>query len=421
MNNSSLLLEIPVPFRKNAAGLYLVELQALNGLRCWSDNFQQLTVCAPVIPEQYTSDTSMQWVDPSSLLSERNIKFEPLPWGYHPLDYLKHRNSVKKKLTSLINSHNYLCFSNLGDFGAWGNIAAGIARQLNRDYSLWFDWVIHDMPQPKSKSVVKQLRQYFSRRNSKYQTYKAIKGCSLGLFHGKTVYDAYSPICREPHVVHDIHMGKHDAISDDALDIKIASIKTRTDLRIGYIGRVHPMKAPDEWVEVIKQVKQNLGANRIQATWLGNGPQLDTVLEQVKNEGLTNVIELAGFVSDRESIRTFLQQIDVFLFCHVTPESPRCLIEALISGTPIIGYESAYARDLVGDRGGALFSDIHDTKTLADQLCNLIERRDALSLLVKAAATSRSLYNDQAVFEHRSHLIKTHCQLPKRSHTSTNQ
>lgn len=409
MNDDSLLLEIPVPFRKTEDGKYLVESQALNGLRCWSDNFKRLTVCAPVIPEHLADRANIQWADPAVLLNERNIKFEPLPWGYHPLEYLAHRKSVKRRLHSLINQHDYLCFSNLGGLGAWGNIAAEGARQLNREYSLWFDWVIHEMPQPKSRSILKRLSQYLSRHNSKYQTYKAIRGCSLGLFHGKTVFDAYSPICKESHVVHDIHMSKKDAISNEALKEKVASIKTRSDLRIGYVGRVHPMKAPDDWIDIVQQVRQKLGPHRIHATWLGNGPQLENVVEKVKMYKLEDTINFAGFVSDRESIRDFLQHIDVFLFCHVTPESPRCLIEALISSTPIIGYESSYARDLVGERGGALLSDMHDTQTLADYLCYLTEHRDELGLLVEAAATSRALYNDEAVFAHRSHLIKTHC------------
>ncbi len=409
MSDTGFLLELPIPFRKSAEGKLLVESQALNGLRCWSDHFHRVTVCAPVIPEKYAACKSlMQWVDPSSLLAERNIKLEPLPWGYHPLDYLRYRKSVREKLLTLINSHRYLCFSNLGYLGAWGNIAADVARELNRDYSLWFDWVIHEMPKPKSNSLTKQLLQFIARHNSKYQTYKAIRGCSLGLFHGKTVYDAYAPLCREPHVVHDIHMSKQDALSDDELVNKLVSVQSRKDLRIGYLGRVHPMKAPDEWIEVINQVNQRLGVGRVQATWLGNGPLLDASIEKVKEAGLLNTINFAGFVSDREAIRNFLMQIDIFLFCHITPESPRCLIESLILGTPLVGYESAYARDLVGDRGGAMFSNIHDVNGLADHLCKLVDDRDKLSRLIKEAAASRSLYNDATVFEHRSHLIKTY-------------
>jgi glycosyltransferase involved in cell wall biosynthesis len=406
---NSLLLELPIPFRKDAEGRYLVESQALNGLRRWSDNFERMTVCAPVIPEKYADHSTMQWVNPASLLEERNIKLEPLPWGYHPFDYLKFRKSVRQKFVSLINSHRYLCFSNLGDLGAWGNIGSDVARGKNRKYSLWFDWVVHEMPQAKTKSIHKKIRQLFSRQNSKYQTYKAIRGCSLGLFHGKTVFDAYSPICRESHVVHDIHMSKQDAISDTALINKITSVKMRSNLRVGYVGRVHPMKSPHEWIEVVRKVNKTLQEGRIHATWLGSGPLLDAAIEEVKDNCLENAIDFAGFVSDREAIRTFLQNIDVFLFCHVTPESPRCLIEALISGAPIVGFESAYARDLVGDRGGAIFSNIHDTDSLANSLCNLIDNRDKLAQLIEAAATNRPFYNDESVFEHRSNLIKTYC------------
>ena len=43
----------------------------------------------------------------------------------------------------------------------------------------------------------------------------------------------------------------------------------------------------------------------------------------------------------------------VLVFCHTTPESPRNLVEALISGCPIVGYHSDFAAELVGDGGGA--------------------------------------------------------------------
>ncbi len=206
--------------------------------------------------------------------------------------------------------------------------------------------------------------------------------------------------------MHDIHLSEHDVISDQQFAIKLESIKTRDTLKIGYIGRLHPMKAPEDWIDIVSRVCEKIGAERIEAVWLGDGPLLSSAKANVEARGLTKSIQFKGFVSDRNEILTFLREIDIFLFCHITPESPRCLIESLISGTPLVGYESSYAHDLVGDRGGALLEKIKDIQLLADIICNLADNRSELVTVTGQAAESKGMYNDKAVFMHRSELIK---------------
>ena len=404
---TSLLLDLPLPFKKSDTG-YLVELQALNGLRCWSDNFDKITVCAPVEQAHNEEGSSIVWADPSELLAARNIVLEPLPMGYHPRDFIKYKKSIYEKFNTLIDNHEYLCFSNIGGIGSWGNLGVDIAKKKNRTYSLWFDWVLDQMPASKSLSMIGRIKSLLDGRYAKYKTYSAIQSSSLGLFHGKTVYDAYAPYCKNPQLVHDIHLSEQDAITNDQLEIKLKSIQSRSNIKIGYLGRAHPMKAPDDWIEVVSKVSGRLGKDRVDAVWLGDGPLLEASRSQVQSKGLSDVIKFSGFVSNRAQILDFLRDIDIFLFCHVTPESPRCLIEALISGTPIIGYESAYATDLVGNRGGGLFSEIRDKETLVEHIFALANDRNYLSSLTLQASQSRLLYSDNAVFKHRSDLIKTY-------------
>jgi colanic acid/amylovoran biosynthesis glycosyltransferase len=405
---TSLLLDLPLPFKKSVEG-YLVEKQALNGLRCWTDNFEKITVCAPV--EDATnpsSSSSIVWADPRELLTSRNIVLEPLPMGYHPRDFLKHKKWVYDRFSTLIDEHEYLCFSNIGGIGSWGNFGVDIAIKRNKKYALWFDWVLDQMPSDKSQSLIGNLKKLLDRKYANYRTYHAIDRCDLGLFHGKTVYDAYAPHSKNAQLVHDIHLGERDAITDKQLSEKMSAAQKRTNIKIGYLGRAHPMKAPDDWIEIISQVAKQLGKENVEAVWLGDGPLLEKSRSQVEARSLNDVIKFSGFVSDRNEILNFLQKIDIFLFCHVTPESPRCLIEALISGTPIIGYESAYAADLVGDRGGAFLSKISDIETLVDYICSLAKDKKQLVSLIQQASQNRYIYNDNAVFKHRSELIKTY-------------
>jgi glycosyltransferase involved in cell wall biosynthesis len=405
VTEKSLLLELGVPFRRGAGGL-LVEAQALNGLRLWSQHFDRVTVCAAEMPADMPDGSTTVWADPAELLAQGRVILEALPWGYRPADHFRFRDEVKRRFAALVPAHRYLCFSNLGAFGAWGNLAAAEARRRAQPYSLWFDWVLHEMPAASGRGVMQAVKGRVLSAITKHETYKAVRACSLGLFHGQTVYDAYSPLCKQPALVHDIHVHPEDAIGDAALAAKVEATLSEATLRVGYVGRVHPMKAPFQWIDAVAQAVGAVGPGRIAATWLGDGPLLDEARERVRGLGLESSIRFAGFVSDRAVLLSFLREQNVLAFCHITPESPRCLIEALISGTPLVGYESAYARELVADRGGAALSPVGDAQALARSLIALATDRQALRQLTVQAATARSIYNDEAVFEHRSELIK---------------
>jgi glycosyltransferase involved in cell wall biosynthesis len=128
---------------------------------------------------------------------------------------------------------------------------------------------------------------------------------------------------------------------------------------------------------------------------------------EVVRRGLADVVSLPGFVSDRDELLAQLRAAHVHVFCHTTPESPRNLVEALISGCPIVGYHSDFAEELVTDGGGA-FVAIGDTKGLVDRLASLIANRQDLITMTRQAAVSGKRFNDVAVFQHRSELIKKH-------------
>lgn len=404
--DESLLLEVPVPFRR-IDGRPWVEKQALNGLRCWSDNFARLTVCAPELPAGHPDEASTEWADPAPLLASRDVTLDPLPWGYRRFDGILLAGGVRERLGRLIDSHRYLCFGNVGGFGAWGNLAVAEARARGRAYSLWFDNVAHEMPRDPARSVLGALKTEADRQYGKFQTLRAIRHAGLGLFHGKTVFDAYQALCPRPALVHDIHLQAADALSDDALAAKLASQLADRPLRIGYAGRAHPIKGPFDWIASLVELAARVGGDRFEATWIGAGPALDEARDRVRQAGLADSVRFVGHVSDRAALLAALRDFDVFLFCHLTPESPRCLIEALVSGTPLVGYDSAYARDLVGERGGACFTALGDTGALAGHLARLVEGREERRAFIAQAATARALYNDAAVFKHRSDLIKT--------------
>lgn len=405
-SNNRLLLEIMVPFYDNGTEL-LVESQALNGIKLWSDHFDQVTVCAYVIYRKDEIDEHV-WVSPKALLSERNVKLVPLPNGFHPINYLKFKPQVAQKFSELIPEHEYLCFSSIGGIGHWGNAAVDEAIKQGREYSVWFDYVIGQLPIPKDLSVISKFKRICDGLYARLKTKHVIKNSALGLYHGKTVYDGYAKISSNPQLVHDVHISSEDMIDDQQLAEKIAALPEKKLLHLGYVGRVHEIKGPEDWINIVEKVANQIGHDRIKATWLGNGPMFIAMQNLVKRKGLEKVINFKGFVDDRAEILDFMQSIDVFLFCHSTPESPRCIIESVVSGTPLVGYSSAFVKEVVSNRGGALLANIGDVDTLANQLLQLANDSSKLARLTENIAKSSPLYHDQAVFKHRSDLIKSH-------------
>jgi glycosyltransferase involved in cell wall biosynthesis len=230
-----------------------------------------------------------------------------------------------------------------------------------------------------------------------------IRGCALGLWHGSDCFLAYSPWARENHLIHDIHLKPADAIPAPALAAKQQSA-ARDRLRIAYAGRLDPMKAPLDWLRALG-VARDLGAE-FEAVWLGDGPlhhDFQACLDQL---GLRGRVRAPGFIAERATLLAELRRAHVFVFTHVTPESPRCLLEALVSGTPIVGYQSAYAEELTVARGGGAFVPLGDWQALGAKVAQLAVDRSRLAGLIAEAAENGSRFNDEAVFRERCELIR---------------
>jgi glycosyltransferase involved in cell wall biosynthesis len=131
-------------------------------------------------------------------------------------------------------------------------------------------------------------------------------------------------------------------------------------------------------------------------------PQMRQEIEQL---GVENKITLGGIVS-REELMENLRKTDIFLFCHKTGESPRCLTEALAAGCALVGYSTAYSSQLVASQGGGEFTNIGNWQALADIIISLNQDRPKLGRLVEAAAASGRLLDRDREVQNRINLVK---------------
>lgn len=397
---------LPVPFKVEGGDLFF-ESQAANGAALWADNFQSVSIAAPIATSADNS-RAMSWVAVKDTRNIDRIKLIPLPnapgAGAFFLNYAK----TRKILAQAIRENQYLSFALWSLFGDWASIAAMEAQKQGRAYSVWTDIVNHTAyisgtdrrnwaAKAKAKIVARLMKNYHR---------QIIQKSALGLFHGADCFDAYSPWCANSHLVHDIHLRKSDQISHGELSRKIERARRGEPLRIIYVGRISTEKGPDDWIAALKRAHQ-LGIS-FNATWFGGGPELTAATAAAASAGLSAHVAFPGFVDDREKIVAALRDADILLFCHKTEESPRCLIEALKSGSPIVGYGSGYPRDLT-KAGGGRFVSVGESHALGDLIAELDgPDRSVLTQLMTAAAAAGSELDDVSVFRHRSELIKAH-------------
>lgn len=406
--SQGLLLVVQAPFRQQENRLFF-ESQACNGLERWADNFGSVTVVAPVLPEALAEMEGLQstvWEDVKTIAQPERFQFVPLPRAYKIPEFLKCYQAGRTVLADLVARHRYLQFGLGPVIGDWAMVGALEAIRQQRNYAIHADWVEHEVMRrvAQTASLKKRLRAKVIAPIVETINRWIIERAQLGLWHGADCYTAYSSLCPNSFSIHNTHTKPADLISAAALAEKQAHCLTDSVLRVCYAGRMAAMKAPIDWVNAIAKAR-DLGVN-VQATWIGDGPMRSEIEAAIRNLGLEHCIELTGFERDRHAVMQRIRSAHLMMFTHVTPESPRCLIEALINGTPIVGYDSQYPEELVISYGGGAFVPMGDWEQLSELLVSLANDRSRLAQLTQQAGMSGNRFTDEAVFYERSELMK---------------
>jgi colanic acid/amylovoran biosynthesis glycosyltransferase len=403
MSKNDMLLVVQVPFRRLQDRLQ-VEQQAANGIRQWASHFEGLVVCASC--SNCLSVSNANYIDAEDANFPMHVQLIPLPSGDNLLQNIQLRSQVRQILEPLVSKSRYLQFAIGGcSFADWAAIAARIAERRNRAYAVHTDWVTHLVKKKQACNNLKmRLRNSVEWRLMRYCERKIIRSSSLGLFHGADCFEFYRQWQKNAHLIHDIHVAPSKLISLEAVAKKCQRAIEGGPVRLCYIGRMWAMKGPRKWLETLRELKR-LGID-FTATWMGEGDERPMMESLIDEFDLSSEVALRKFDSNQSAVIDLLRESDLFLFCHLTPESPRNLIESLNQATPIIGFESAYSKDLTTEGGGQLVP-MGDVGSLAAEIKRLSDQRQQLLELIKQAQRIGTYFTDNAVFEHRSNLIKT--------------
>lgn len=403
----TLFVAIGAPFYRWQGKLY-VEDQTISGLGAWNDNFDRVITCA----NTFETEPPAGWSDPwASGLDPDRIEIIELPYGYDLKTYFRERGRVSGVLLDAMTRADYRVIGIGGWIGDWGVLCARLARRHGLPHACWFDRVESQVIGASSRAglagrLIGWIKSTVTARNEK----AALAGADLALLNGKTVLDRFSPMTRNPHLMADIHIDEEDRISPEALAAKKEAAGSGP-LKICYAGRATAMKGPDHWLDALEKAAKQ-GAT-VEAVWLGDGDMLGAMRTRVEAGLLDGKVELAGFVSDRTRVLETLRGSHLLMFCHITDESPRVLVEALHAGTPLLGFRDPYAGSLIDDSEGGILVRRGDSDALARELVRLDGDRGALATLMDHAFHSARHLTRSRVFAERGRLIRTYLKTNK--------
>ena len=392
----SLLLVIPSVVLNDGNGLR-VEADFLNDLGVYSTNFDEVVFACPAL----TPEQNEGYIQRSASLDELpgNVHYVRLPYTYREDTHLRHYVRTRQLLRDLIDSADHLLFAPHAPFD-WPTVAAREAMKGGRNYDIEYAVDYNEFMRFKVASMpwgVKKIRAAIYSRWMKREAYRLFSKSSLALLQGLELFETYKDAAPNPQTMLNVQVRSSDLISDDKLREKLAEIRSGSPLKIVYAGRMNDRKGALDWVKAIKA-----SGCAVSATWFGDGPDQHEMQHLAQGS-----IDFPG-VLPREQLLPTLLDAHIFLFCHKVPESPRCLIEALASGAPLVGYRSPYPEGLVASEGGGEFVSIGDWRGLGSLIAQLDGDRARLAELVQAAARSGRDFDHDRAMQHRVDLIRTY-------------
>lgn len=400
---NSLLLIIPSVLDKVDDEL-VVDVDFAHNLRAYLERFAEVCVMCPLTS---TSLTFPETIPIRAIAGHDRLSFDILPEPYREDKYLRARRQVSAAMRDRIRSHEFILLSPHAAFD-WSTLAGSICRQEGIPYNMEADW---SLPQARRQLLKKMPWGFSKARKWAWYTihdrsyYQVLRASSLALLQGGDVFHDLAPHATNPYSVLNVQVGADEHITHEELLRKTDAIYSGHPIEIIYAGRASEMKGPYHWLDAVTMLKEK--GHHFHATWIGDGEDLTGMKKAVQERGLSGCCSLPGKMS-REDTRCLVKAANIFMFCHLIKESPRCLVEALAFGTPIIGFEGYYAKGLVEKSGGGIFVGVGDTENLADEIARLLQSpSDLRSLTIEAAATGRGLERDAAI-NHRIDLMYKH-------------
>lgn len=144
-----------------------------------------------------------------------------------------------------------------------------------------------------------------------------------------------------------------------------------------FVGRLSPAKG----LLNLLNVSKSLG-NKYKINIAGDGPLMETLLEEVNKNNLNN-IDLLGSIAHNGKLKKLYEASDIFILPSLTENFPKVICEAMATGLPVISTNVGAIPDKLTNLHNVLLFDPEDEERLKYCINMLVEntnlRRNIIS------------------------------------------
>lgn len=152
----------------------------------------------------------------------------------------------------------------------------------------------------------------------------------------------------------------------------------RREKEVLFLGRLHPRKRPEAFVEMAALVHRRMPDVRFTLHGADEGV-LPAVRRLIAAHGLAGVVTYGGALDHAEAVRAYARAA-VYVLPSVHEPFGMTVIEALSAGTPVVCTDTCGIADELARRGAAMVTD-GSPREMADAVCGVLAddaKRDAL-------------------------------------------
>lgn len=175
--------------------------------------------------------------------------------------------------------------------------------------------------------------------------------------------------------------------------------------RLISVGRLVPQKRHDQVISVFKEILNELKDNNYILEIWGSGPEMDNLLNLIKELNLENNVFLMG---ESKEIHLEMSKAELFIMYSKFEGMPNSLMEAMALGLPVISSdcESGGPRFLIDNDENGILTPLDDIVQLKKNIISLLEnRKHRINLGLNAKEISIKLNSDKINSQWRNYLL----------------
>lgn len=172
------------------------------------------------------------------------------------------------------------------------------------------------------------------------------------------------------------------------------SAEIHSPIKMVHVGRLEAVKNHDFMLDLVQHLL-NTGYPPFVLEFVGDGPLRTHLAARIHNEGLSNVVTLAG---STDNVPAVLERSDLLLLPSKYEGQPMVILEAFASGVPVLATNLPTLQEIIVDGETGYLAEL-DIQAFSARLRSFAQNRDERREITARAFSEREKYTSMAMAE----------------------